>query len=76
MTVKERKLIEYIAKAAQSESALLYLNPSFYLFVEPLLGEIAEIFGIDKKEISQCVDATLSEKGIEDEPRTKNQDPH
>ena len=78
MTDKEKKLIKYITQNAQSESALLYPHPSFYVFTDPLLDAISEIFDIDKKEISRCVDDTLSEskRTTEDGSRTKNQVPH
>lgn len=64
MEDKERKLIEYIAKAAEEESALLYSHPSFYLFAAPLLDEIGKIFNIDQQEISRCIDETLFTKEV------------
>lgn len=66
MDDKIKKLIKYIATQAQSESAFLYPppDPSFYVFAEPLLDIISELFGIDKTEISQYVNALADSKSI------------
>ena len=53
---KVAKIIRYIARESESESALLYPNPSHLVESIGLLDEIVKVYGLDKNDVSDIVD--------------------
>lgn len=57
MDPKFKKLIEYIARNSEKESALLYPNPNWYLFTVPLLDFLSDDLELGQDQVGEVFNA-------------------
>jgi hypothetical protein len=55
------KLLLWILKNNQRESALLYPNPQDYIFTKPLIDALVDIFHLDKDVIIDYINKLADE---------------
>ena len=56
MTPEHKRLIEWVAKESESESAFLTSFPTWTVDFHRLLDKIADLFEISEDEISKIID--------------------
>jgi len=75
MTAAVEQLLAYIAWNSYWESALLHVKPNAYVFTEPLVDRVVELFGLNKQDVSRYIHKLADGKekfDAEEEKKTSN----